>query len=129
MKKKLFLFVVLFTLVFIPRLKACTVGYKVIYDANGGTGASDPMCVVDTLSEMRPKRSGYKFLGWAESPTATTALYQPAEYVEFDRDITLYAVWVKGYKINYDAQGGEVTSTTKTVYTGYVYGTLLEVLF
>lgn len=47
-----------------------------------------------TLSSTKPTRGDrYKFLGWAESSSATSATYQPGATFTKDVDITLYAVW------------------------------------
>ena len=73
--------------------------YTVSYNANGGSGApaSQQKLKGDalTLSSAAPTRSGYTFLGWAASPTATAAQYQPGGSYTADEDITLYAVWKK----------------------------------
>lgn len=47
-----------------------------------------------TLSSTKPTRGDrYKFLGWAESSSATSATYQPGATFTKDVDTTLYAVW------------------------------------
>ena len=46
-----------------------------------------------TLSSDIPTRTGYKFLGWSESSTATSASYSANTAYTFDKDTTLYAVW------------------------------------
>ena len=83
---------------------------EVIYDANGGSGA--PASTSGTtgsivLTDKTPTRDGYKFLGWAESETATAAKYQPGDKVAFTKDTVLYAVWAKStITLSYDANGG-----------------------
>ena len=71
--------------------------YTITYDANGGAGAPAPQTktqdVTLTLSSTVPTRSGYTFLGWAESKTATTAQYQPGGSFTKNANTTLYAVW------------------------------------
>lgn len=73
--------------------------YTVSYNANGGTGAPSSQTnihgTVLTLSNTIPTRTGYTFLGWSESSTATTATYQPGDSFTTNADITLYAVWQK----------------------------------
>ncbi len=128
MKKRIIVFLILFTCVFIPKILAlsCEEGmYKVTYNANGGTISLDPTCVSETLSNIKPTRRGYKFLGWSLSKTATTAQYKAGGYIELTSDTTLYAVWSKGIKLTYNANGGKVSSTSKTIYPGTTYGTLL----
>ncbi len=127
MKNKIVLLLIFMCAFFVPNIKAssCEEGsYKVVYNANGGKGESSATCVSSTLSTIKPTRSGYKFLGWAKSKTATTVLYNAGEEVDLTEDTTLYAVWSKGYKITYNANGGSVSSKTKTVYKGLTYGTL-----
>ena len=71
--------------------------YTVQYDANGGNGAPATQTkthgVALTLSSTVPTRTGFTFLGWAESSTATSAQYQPGGSFSKDADTTLYAVW------------------------------------
>lgn len=60
------------------------------------------------LSDRRPVRSGYRFLGWSENKNATTATYQPGDDYQISSTSTavvfLYAVWAEldQYVINYD---------------------------
>lgn len=69
----------------------------VYYNANGGTGApatqSHNAGSSITLSGTKPTRTGYKFLGWATSSTATSAQYQPSTSYNLYVTTTLYAVW------------------------------------
>lgn len=69
----------------------------VYYNANGGSGApatqSHNAGTTVTLSATVPTRSGYRFLGWATSASATSAQYQPSTQQAFYTTVTLYAVW------------------------------------
>jgi len=76
--------------------------YSLYYSANGGTGAptgfvdvesgSNPYVTV--LSDTEPVRSGYRFLGWAESSSATSPTYLAGSRIELQEgSTTLYAVW------------------------------------
>lgn len=71
--------------------------YTVSYNANGGSGAPDSQKktygTALTLSTAKPTRSGWKFLGWATSSTATSAAYQPGGSYTANSSTTLYAVW------------------------------------
>lgn len=71
--------------------------YTVKYDANGGSGAPGNQTKTWgtnlTLSTTTPTKSGYNFLGWATSSTATTATYQPGGTYSTNAAVTLYAVW------------------------------------
>ena len=78
-------------------IPALPVTYTVSYDANGGTGApaaqSKTHGTALTLSSTKPTRTGYTFLGWAASKTATSAQYQPGGSYTANAAVTLYAVW------------------------------------
>ena len=84
----------------------------VFYDANGGTGAPGPHSkpLNTTLSKVVPTREGgYTFMGWATTPTAATAQYQPGGTYTFNiliNHVYLYAVWKLTYAVTYDANGG-----------------------
>ena len=85
--------------------------YTVSYDANGGSSAPGTQTKMEnvalTLASTIPAREGYTFRGWATSPTATTADYQPGESYTANAAVTLYAVWEKeSYTVSYDANGG-----------------------
>ena len=85
--------------------------YTVSYDANGGSSAPGTQTKMEnvalTLASTIPAREGYTFRGWATSPTATTADYQPGGSYTANAAVTLYAVWEKdSYTVSYDANGG-----------------------
>ena len=127
MKNKILLLVFLLSFVFIPKAHAleCEFGsFKVTYNANGGINASSPTCVTNTLSTIKPTRSGYKFLGWSTSKESKTVVFSPGQSVFLIEDITLYAVWAKGYKVTYNANGGKVSPRSKLAYSALTYGTL-----
>jgi len=71
--------------------------FTVRYDANGGTGTPLPQeKLIDAdliVTATRPRRAGYSFLGWAESPDANTAQYAPGGVYKANSDTVLYAVW------------------------------------
>ena len=80
--------------------------YSITYNANGGSGAPAVQTYhysktgTINLSTTKPTRSGYTFLGWATSASATKAGYQPGQAWSRSNtgNYTLYAVWKK---INY----------------------------
>ena len=84
--------------------------YTISYSANGGSGAPDAQIkeynLALTLSNTKPIRSGYDFLGWSTSSTATSATYQPGGRYTDNSNVSLYAVWKK----NSSAISGNVTS-------------------
>ena len=121
-------------------IPALPITYTVSYDANGGSGAPASQTktkdVALTLSSTKPTRTGYKFLGWAASKTATSAQYQPGGSYTANAAVTLYAVWkTNDYTVSYDANGGTgapaaqskthgtalTLSSTKPTRTGYTF--------
>lgn len=96
--------------------------YSVTYNANGGTGAPAAQTktygVNLTLSGTSPSRTGYTFLGWGTSSSATTASYQPGATYTTNAALALYAVWqIITYTVNYNKGSsgtGTNTSATKT---------------
>ncbi len=115
--------------------------YTISYNANGGSGAPSSQTktygVTLTLSNTKPTRSNYTFLGWSTSSTATSATYSAGGSFSTNANTTLYAVWSYSpttYTISYSANGGtgapsaqtkthgvtlilSVTKPTKTYYT------------
>ena len=97
--------------------------YAIAYNANGGSGA--PANQVKShftplkLSTQKPRRTGYTFLGWSTSSTATTATYSPGDTYTNNGRVTLYAVWsAKTYSVNYNANGGSGAPVSQTKYHG-----------
>lgn len=95
------------------------VTYTVAYNANGGTGAPAAQTKTHgqtlTLSTERPTRSGYSFLGWAVTATATSAQYQPGGSYTDDENTTLYAVWktnLSHLEVNGYCDGSQVSNTS-----------------
>ncbi len=73
--------------------------YTVSYNANGGWGEPASQTKYNestlTLSDSKPSREGYTFLGWSTSSETNNISYSAGgEYAE-NSDITLYAVWEK----------------------------------
>lgn len=83
---------------------SATVNNRFTYNGNGGTvnGGSTwsntkwygSHYYIPTLTMVR---SGYEFLGWAESSTATTATKHAGDEETRDQAITWYAVWKRSY--------------------------------
>lgn len=71
--------------------------YTISYNANGGSGAPSSQTkwhgTALTLSSTTPSRSGYEFLGWSTSSTATSATYSAGGSYSTNANTTLYAVW------------------------------------
>lgn len=81
--------------------------YTISYNANGGSGAPSSQTKTHgtnlTLSSTKPVRTGYNFLGWATSSTATSATYSAGGSYTKNETVTLYAVWqAKEYSVLYN---------------------------
>ena len=81
--------------------------YTVSYNANGGSGAPGAQTKwyneTLTLSSTRPTKSGYTFLGWSTSSTATSASYSAGGSYTSNAGATLYAIWRKTITVSYNA--------------------------
>lgn len=93
--------------------------YTLRYDANTGSGAPAAQTKYHghelKLSTIEPTKTGYDFMGWAETSTETTAKYQVGGTYTKNEDITLYAVWkIKTYTISYDAKDGKGAPANQT---------------
>ena len=86
-----------------------------------------------TVTSTRPTRTGYTFLGWSTSSSASTVNYDPGDTYTFSRaynssaSVTLYAVWERATYTNYYRYrntSGTTTSTTQTRTYGQSFTTL-----
>ncbi len=105
-----------------------TQNYSITYNKNASTDAVTNMpntqskLKYDTieLSSNVPVRSGYEFLGWATTSSATEAEYMPGEDYSNDSNLNLYAVWKAtekdiNYTIEYYKNGVKDDSKVVTV--------------
>ena len=93
--------------------------YTIKYNANGGSGAPGNQTKWKdqtlTLSSTKPTRTGYSFLGWSTSSTATSASYTAGGSYTANAAATLYAVWkANTYKVTYNANGGTGAPSAQT---------------
>lgn len=92
----------------IKTLTASRKTYTISYNANGGTGAPSSQTktygITLTLSNTKPVKIGYPFLGWTINSNGTGTLYQPGGSFTTNANTTLYAKY----------------STTLTNYTVYL---------
>ena len=105
----------------------------VTYNANGGSGAPGASSgtlynaqanVSITLSGTKPTRTGYTFVGWNTSSTATTASHQPSTAYSFSNNTTLYAVWdANSYTLTVNPSGGTWNGLTNSQSFTQDYGT------
>lgn len=125
-KLKLLLFLLVFSFMFVKvSALVCEDGtYEVIYNANKGKMKVSSECVDNTLTNVKPIRSGYTFLGWSKSKNANEEEYKDGDNIELTSKTTLYAVWSKGIKLTFNANGGKSSKKSKTVYKKLNYGSL-----
>ncbi|WP_052306579.1 InlB B-repeat-containing protein [Acetivibrio clariflavus] len=96
--------------------------YTITFDSNGGSPVE--AITQDYGTEVKaptaPTKSGYRFVGWQLNGENYTFTTMPAE------NITLVAVWsnIPIYTVSFDANGGTVETTSKTVFAGSSYGEL-----
>lgn len=102
----------------IPALQS----WNVTYNANGGTGAPATQKKYYgktlTLSSTKPTKSGYTFVGWNTSSSATSSNYNPGSTYSTNNTLSLYAIWKKTITITYNANGGTgaPASQSQTIY-------------
>lgn len=93
--------------------------YTITYNANGGSGAPGSQTKWKdqtlTLSSTKPTRTGYTFLGWSTSSSATSATYSAGGSYTANSAATLYAVWkVITYTVKFNANGGSGAPSNQT---------------
>jgi len=74
-------------------------------------GSSQPL---ETIASLGFSRDSYSFVGWALTSNATKATYSDGELYTATSDITLYAIWIKQFKITFDSNDGSSVSRTST---------------
>lgn len=88
------------------------------WDIQATTAAESYQLDVNT---GKPTRARYKFDGWADEATATTATYFGGEWITLTKDNptkTIYAVWKPIFELHYNANGGTGAPDSQT-YTSY----------
>ena len=114
--------------------------YTVAFYANGGNGTMENQSftydeAAKALSTNLYSKTGYQFMGWATTSTATSAEYADGQAVQNLMSaqqglLTLYAVWqANSYTVSFDSNKGSGSSTPTTaepatVTYGMAYGTL-----
>ena len=93
--------------------------YTIKYNANGGSGAPSSQTKWKdqtlTLSSTKPTRTGYSFLGWSTSSSATSATYAAGGSYTANAAATLYAVWkANTYTVSFNANGGTGAPASQT---------------
>lgn len=102
--------------------------YTVVYNGNGATSGStaNSSHVYGTAKALTANgyaKTGYRFLGWSTSSTATSATYIDEQSVlnltsVYNGIVTLYAVWaVNTYTVAYNGNGHTSGSTASSSHT------------
>ena len=99
--------------------------WTLTYNNNGGTGCTNKAVVfnnqIGTL--CTPTKTGYTFEGWYSESSLTNRITNTTVFK--NEYTTLYAKWtVNQYIVTYNANGGSVSPTSKTVTYDTTYGTL-----
>ena len=100
-------------------------GYTVNFNSNGGSGSmSSQYFLVGHSQAIKSNtftRSGYNFLGWSRTRTATSPTYtnrQAVTQIVSSGSTTLYAIWGgRSYTISYSLNNGTHGATHPTSYT------------
>ena len=97
------------------------------YDANGGSvsPASKNVTYGGTYGTLaKPSKSGYDFAGWYTAASGGTKVTSSTK-VTATSNHKIYAHWSDNtYTVTFDANGGSVSPTSKTVTSAAPYGTL-----
>ena len=107
--------------------------YTISFNANGGSGAPGNQTkthgVDMTLSTTKPTRTGYTFLGWAESASATSAAYQPGGKYTRNEAKTLYAVWkANTLSVVYNSNGATLIKSQGNVIDEATLATIPQII-
>ena len=99
--------------------------WTVSYNMNGGSGSISNQTKTYgqdlTLSSTKPTRTGYDFVGWNTSASATTAQYQPGGKYTANSGATLYAIW-KAKQITVTFYRNQNSSDNTTATQTFTYG-------
>ncbi|MBQ4422948.1 MAG: InlB B-repeat-containing protein [Clostridia bacterium] len=99
----------------------------VTFNANGGSVSTDSKTVTvgSTYGDLpTPTRTGYSFDGWYTAASGGSKVTSSTT-VTATSNHTLYAHWTaRTYTVTFDANGGTVSPSSKTVTYGSTYGDL-----
>ena len=126
--------------------------YTITFDAQGGTTTLNSLPVIYGSNQnnkldtsLNPTKVGYTFDGWFDAPTGGNQVYKMSNGScmkgaywtnpwdvngtgatwQYPNNVTLYAHWKPNtYTVNFNANGGEVATTSTSVIFDTTYGTL-----
>lgn len=103
----------------VPALASYTVSFNGNGASSGSTAAQTKYYNINlALRSNGFSKSGYSFMGWGTSASATSASYANGATYSANAGITLYAIWRKTITVSYNANGG---SGAPAAQTGYAY--------
>ena len=92
--------------------------YTITFNANGGTGAPDPIIFPSgegvKIPYTTPTRNGYTFRGWEYSSAGEIVRLNPGDIISPKTSITLYAAWesnITNYTIKFNGNGADAGSS------------------
>lgn len=100
--------------------------HTLTFDANGGTVSPTSRSLAEGAeygSLPTPTRSGYTFVEWRTAPFLGDRVTSSTQMGT--DDVTIYAIWTGNpFTITFNANGGTVSPSTKSVPNGNPFGTL-----
>lgn len=103
----------------VPALASYTVSFNGNGASSGSTAAQTKYYNINlALRSNGFSRTGYSFMGWGTSASATSVSYANGATYSANAGITLYAIWRKTITVSYNANGG---SGAPAAQTGYAY--------
>lgn len=100
--------------------------YTVSFDSTGGSSVSSITVAYGSNygSLSTPTKTGYTFNGWYTASSGGTQV-APSTKATSASDHTLYAQWTaNSYTLTFNANGGSVSTTSKSIKYGDAYGSL-----
>ena len=112
-----------------------------LINGDGSSKILDTKLCFDTgncwdINYLKPTRKGFEFLGWYDAPENGNIVYdsngkcinngnywKDSSYVN-PNNLTVYAQWKKQYTLTFDANGGTVSETSRTITEGSQVGSL-----
>lgn len=104
--------------------------YTITYNSNGSGQSNTTQSVTHGVSTTIKgtstfSRTGYTLSGWNTAADGSGTSYAAGNNYSFTGDKTLYAIWrANTYTVSFNANGGTVSTASKTVTYDSTYGTL-----
>jgi hypothetical protein len=93
-------------------------GYRVSFDANGGSGSMSAQTVnsgvASAINANSFNRSGYSFSGWNTVANGSGTAYSNGANIITSQAVTLYAQWAEEFDVTFSANGGSGSMSAQT---------------